>query len=225
MNETFYIFLDTPKGCSDIRGYFCQALLKYLEFFNIFVHLKISLYGLYSIFPRRAPKPPVNDKKTKRASISSTPSASAFNPVPQKSKTMKEKIKIFTSTGPEIRRDHLSAYDDKLEIKAGLVSEIIATFSSVERENTKKNQVWNYMINNLECKETKVCISIPNILSSWISRPSTVIRAFRSSRYQMSLKKNKERRKTSVWRPILKLQEKRKTFTKSSKDMTKNTHI
>ena len=142
MNETFYIFLDTPKGCSDIRGYFCQALLKYLEFFFIiFVHLKISLYGLYSIFLRRAPKPPDNDKKIKKASISSTPSASAFNPVPQKSKTMKEKIKIFTSTGPEIRRDHLSAYDDKLEIKAGLVSEIIATFSSVERENTKKNQV------------------------------------------------------------------------------------
>ena len=75
-------------------------------------------------------------------SSSSTPFC--FNPAPKKSETMKEKIRIFnsSSTGPEIRTEHLSACDDKTEIKTGLVSEIIASFSMIANENTRKKQVF-----------------------------------------------------------------------------------
>ena len=92
---------------------------------------------------RRAPKPPdvsENARKTKII-ISSTHPVSKFNPAPEISKTMKEKIQIFNSAGPELRRCNVSAYDDKSDIKSGIVSEIIANFSYVEQGNRKKNQV------------------------------------------------------------------------------------
>ena len=95
---------------------------------------------------RKAPGPPRQadgreyDKMSKQVQSSSS-SSFCFNPVPKKSETMKEKIRIFTSTGPEIRREHLSAGDDKTEIKTGLVSDLVASFSLIDNESTRKNQV------------------------------------------------------------------------------------
>ena len=54
---------------------------------------------------------------------------------------MREKIMIFNSVGTEPQKEPLTAFDDKSEIKTGLVSEIIASFSTVDAERTKKNQV------------------------------------------------------------------------------------
>ena len=75
---------------------------------------------------------------------SSSSSAFCFNPVPKKSETMKEKIRIFNSIRPEIRREHLSVCDDKTEIKTGLVSEIVASFSMIDNENSRKKQVLSF---------------------------------------------------------------------------------
>ena len=105
------------------------------------------VFFLNLMLNRKAPGPPArqsevweNDKMSKQVQSSSS-SAFCFNPVPKKSETMKEKIRIFNSTRPEIRREHLSACDDKTEIKTGLVSEIVASFSMIDNENTRKNQV------------------------------------------------------------------------------------
>ena len=66
---------------------------------------------------------------------------------------MREKIKIFSSAGSELRRDHLTTFDDKSEIKTGLVSEIIASFSTAYQEHSKKNQVCDFTINYLDYKD------------------------------------------------------------------------
>ena len=83
-------------------------------------------------------------------------SAFCFNPIPKKSETMKEKIRIFNSTRPEIRREHLSVCDEKTEIKTGLVSEIVASFSIINNENARKNQVLSF--NNLDFMGAKFIV-------------------------------------------------------------------
>ena len=79
---------------------------------------------------------------------------------------MREKINIFNSVGTEPQKEPLTAFDDKSEIKTGLVSEIIASFSTVDAERTKKNQVWEKLFG---LSRQRICF--PNINISQIFWP------------------------------------------------------